>query len=463
LPGEPLRVIVRATRSITSVGDVGGFAVRLLIVSYAFPPTGGVSVQRVAKLAKFLPRLGVKTRVLTTENPSVPVTDEALSADIPSDVEVFRTPTFEPDYRAKQAVWRGVASQGKMAGVKRTLANMARSLFLPDAQILWLPTAAPMFRRLAASADMVLVSGPPFSPFLLGPLSTTPFVLDYRDEWRTTATFEMHGGAMLEKAIDALEPFLLRRAARILTATDEFRENLRRRYPEIDPGKIITLSNGYDPDDVEEAEGIQPAPYSHGQKLVVTYAGTVFRLSSPRGLFEGLLLLSERSPHLAKELDVRFFGRIVETEKPTFERAPPCVRAFGFRPRKEALAALAESHLALCILDDVPGAAAMKNAKIFEIMQLGRPCLALAPQGALSRLIEEHGLGLVLPPRDAKAIAHTFERLILAFQTNQNLLPFSPRGLERYHRRVIAQKLVEIMRGVMAENEKRRQTGLAGT
>ncbi len=420
---------------------------RLLIVSYAFPPVGGVAVQRVTKLAKFLPSFGVETTVLTAENPSVPIKDETLLGDVPASVNVVRVRTLEPSYEKKAAVWRGKASTGRFSAARRALARLASAALVPDPQILWLPAAAPALRRLSAQADVVLVSGPPFSPFLLGPLSRVPFVLDYRDEWRTAATYEMHGGPLLARTIDTIEPVLVRRAARILTATEEFRQNLLARYHDLDASRVVTLTNGYDPEDFSRVLATPPPPaYAPGRKLVVTYAGTTFWHTSPRGLFAGLRLLASRAPALANLFDIRFAGRVVDTERAVFEENPlPMVRHLGFRPHEEALSLLAQSHLALVIVDDIPGNTCIYPGKIFDIMAVGRPCLALAPDGALSRLVERHRLGLVVHPREPAAIAQALERIALSFQRGEPVLPHRPEGLEPYHRRAIAGRLALVL------------------
>ncbi|HVK63219.1 MAG TPA: glycosyltransferase family 4 protein [Polyangium sp.] len=429
---------------------------RLLIVSYAFPPVGGVAVQRVTKFAKYLPSWGVETTVLTAENPSVPIRDESLLRDVPAEVKVVRVRTLEPSYEKKAAVWRGAASKGRFAGARRALARLASAALVPDPQILWLPAAAAAIRPLSANVDAVLVSGPPFSPFLLGPLARVPFVLDYRDEWRTAATYEMHGGPLLTRAIDTIEPALVRRAARILTATEEFRQNLLARYSDLDARRVITLTNGYDPDDFAHIAAAPPPSYSPGRKLVATYAGTTFWHTSPRGLFAGLRLLAERAPALANLFDIRFVGRVVDTERAVFDEAPlPMVRHLGFRPHDEALSLLAESHLALVVVDDIPGNAAIYPGKIFDIMAVGRPCLALAPEGALSCLIERHRLGVVVHPREPAAIAAALERIARSFQRGEPILPSRPVGLEPFHRRAIAGRLAEVVREIGSQGQTR--------
>src|SRR4051812_39242817 len=86
---------------------------RVLLVSYPFPPVGGAGVQRVTKFAKYLPRAGWLPSVLTVENPSVPVVDASLAADIPAGTIVRRARTWEPGYALKTAVSDGGQSAGR--------------------------------------------------------------------------------------------------------------------------------------------------------------------------------------------------------------------------------------------------------------------------------------------------------------------------------------------------------------
>jgi glycosyltransferase involved in cell wall biosynthesis len=419
--------------------------VKVLIVSYTFPPAGGVGVQRVSKLVKYLPEFGVEPMVLTAKDPSVPIEDETTLRDIPKNTEIIRTRTLEPGYRMKAKVWHDAAKPNPF---RRALARFASQVFIPDPQILWLPLTAPRIASLSAMADVMLVSAPPFSPFLLGPLARVPFVLDYRDEWRMAASYEMNASPWATRIIDRLEPALARRAAMIVTATEEFRENLLRRIPLLDPERVVTITNGYDPDDFQSiADESRPVEYSPGQTLVMTYAGTTFRHTSPKGFFTALRLLQERDPSILSRIEVRFVGRVVPTEIETFEQTPlPCVHRMPYVPREQALRMLAQSHVTLLILDEVPHAESMYPAKIFEMMHLRRPLLALAPRGALSRLIERHNLGTVVGPRDPAAIAEAITRHVRAFERGELMGPACPRDIERYHRRAIAGQFAEVLR-----------------
>jgi hypothetical protein len=63
----------------------------VLLVTYSFPPAGGVGVLRAASLARYLPSQGIRLDVLTTRNASAVGADYALLEDIPAEVNVHRT------------------------------------------------------------------------------------------------------------------------------------------------------------------------------------------------------------------------------------------------------------------------------------------------------------------------------------------------------------------------------------
>ena len=56
---------------------------RVLIVSFYFPPAGGGGVQRVLKLCRHLPELGIDVDVLAPDDPKWSAVDPGLAADIP--------------------------------------------------------------------------------------------------------------------------------------------------------------------------------------------------------------------------------------------------------------------------------------------------------------------------------------------------------------------------------------------
>jgi len=428
---------------------------RALVVSYAFPPVGGAGVQRMLKLVKYLPEHGVTPCVLTARDASVPLSDDSLLREIPAGMPVLRARTLEPAYGAKSLGWQAAARRSPSLTTRalKSVVGLGRKLLVPDPQILWLPpaTSSLLHRLRTGSDDVVLISGPPFSQFLMTPFvrsfAKTPVVLDYRDEWTTTSSiYEM---SSFSRAGAALERAVLERANVVTTATAEFRERLLERFPFLDPARTITIPNGYDPADFDVE---LPAPPS--DRCVIGYTGTVFRLTSARGFLAGLARFHERSPELARDLRVRFVGRIVETEADAFEGSERLgVERLGYLPHTRALAELSASHVALCLLDDVDGAERVYPAKIFEIMRLGRRCLALTAEGALARLVREHGAGDVVGPRDVEGIAAALERIVADFRAGKLSEWRGASNVERFDRRRQAGEFAEALRLAVASGD----------
>lgn len=435
-----------------------GPPLRAVLVSYSFPPVGGAGVQRVLKLAKHLPAHGVRPTVLTVENPSVPLRDESLAEDLPRDVEVLRARTLEPGYAVKQAAWN--ASAAKAPGLRqvltRRLSGLARQLLFPDPQLLWQPQAGlTLLQRLSAQReDVVLISGPPFSQYLLAPLmrlvrkaDRPAVVLDYRDEWSTLRkSYEMNSSRVAELLGEPLEAALLRCADAVTTATEAFRQNLLCRFPFLQPERVRAIPNGYDPEDFPgDLPGRLPA--LPRDRLVVTYAGTVFRLTSARGLLSAVRRLHRDEPRLAQRLRVRFIGRIVDTELDAFEGMEAFgVERLGYLPHTTVLRELAASHITTCILDDVEGADRIYPAKAFELMYLRRPCLVLAPPGALADLARRHQLGSLVHPRDEESIFAYLLGKLRAQERGALEEQAHSVDIERYDRRALAGEFAEVLR-----------------
>jgi glycosyltransferase involved in cell wall biosynthesis len=425
---------------------------RALLVSYVFPPVGGAGVGRTLKLAKYLPDAGVQPAVMTCANPSVPVFDESLMRDVDPAMEILRARTLEPGYGLKKATWEseGAASKrGAMRSLVGLAGGLARAALVPDPQILWQPHAQLVLgQRLAGPRrdDVVFISGPPFSQFLLAPLARarrpTAVVLDYRDDWATyRSTYEMMGRASAVVGA-ALERGLVRAAHAITTATDAFRERLLGDFPFLDPACVYAIPNGYDPDDYPPPAE-RPAPPT--ERFVITYAGTLFKLTSPQGLLGALRRLHREDPELARLLEVRFIGRIVDTEAAHFDGAEALgVVQRGYLDKDEVVRELAASHMVLCLLDEVPGAEKIYPAKIFELMYLRRPCLTLAPPGALADLCRRHRLGAVIAPRDEEAIAAHLAAALRRFRAGEPAPAVDPVDIERYHRRAQAAQFAAV-------------------
>ena len=331
----------------------------LLLVTYSFPPFGGVGVHRALSLAKYLPAEGWNVDVLTAKNPSAVGTDTKLLKQVPDAVQVHRTFTLDLPFGLKKALKKVLGGGGKPARPAPVQAAPGRPSLLskavqrlkdflsPDPQVLWLPFAIRAARRIVASRDIgvVLVTVPPYSSLIIGIALKKKFpnlvlVSDFRDEW-ISYYFHTLGYNQSERAFaraKQVERECVELSDRVVTVTERARVEMRARYPDQPATKFQLNGNGYDP---ELFRNFQPKPNPKAEVLL-GYTGTVYAPTDPTRFVEALKLLPEAA---RSRLRIRFIGHV---ENPAFramlESETAIVRLDGFMPQADAMACAGDSR-----------------------------------------------------------------------------------------------------------------------
>ena len=293
---------------------------KVLLVVYAFPPAGGVGTLRAASLARYFPAEGIELDVLTTRNPSSVGMDYALLKEIPEEVKVHRTVTIDLPFGVKK--WLKSLLTGRKAGSSPAqaktqaqgaanaaghkpglLKRILQDALLPDPQVTWLPILTRAARRIVRERkiDLVLITGAPYSDYLLAPrlrktFPKLPIVLDFRDEWLATAFDVASFGFSTSERAHAFaikaEADAVASANAVVAVTDAARREMRSRYPGDREDKFLHIPNGFD------ATRLQPTAYKTGEradgKIVVTYVGTIYTSTEPTKFVEALHALPER-------------------------------------------------------------------------------------------------------------------------------------------------------------------------
>jgi hypothetical protein len=72
---------------------------KVLVISYFFPPLGGSGVQRSLKFVKYLPQFDIEPIVLTVKPSCVRgPKDKGLLDQLPKEIKIYRTPTFDMNW-----------------------------------------------------------------------------------------------------------------------------------------------------------------------------------------------------------------------------------------------------------------------------------------------------------------------------------------------------------------------------
>jgi glycosyltransferase involved in cell wall biosynthesis len=377
---------------------------KILIVSFAFPPSNVIGAVRVGKLARYLDRRGHDVRVLTTDL----VEDRSLP------LEISRERVFYTEYRQRRhwvermvRMLRGrtaVAAEGRREDVPPQDGAPARSLrqtfrrhyfgvmHIPDMRADWVKTAIPAGRRLISEwkPEIIFASAPPNTGLMVASrLARThklPWVADFRDLWVDNPYYSEPGW---RKRFDAiLEPRILRSAAGLVTVSPIWAEQLRRRH-----GKDVTVVyNGYAEEDFPPP-ALRADP---GEILTIRYMGSIYRgFRDPAALFSAIALLPDQ---LRTRINVEFFSDAGDAvlDAAAAHRVENVVAVKPRVPYRRALALQMEADVLLLLQSSDQRDEGNLPAKLFEYLYARRPILFIGyERGVAARLVIERRAGLV--------------------------------------------------------------------
>ena len=432
----------------------------LLLITFSFPPAGGVGVLRALSLAKYLPENDVRVDVLTARNAPAVGKDLTLLQQVPSSVTVHRTWTLDLPFwlrkSLKKAVTGGQARQ-KVAPTSQTSTNTGNplkraigNLLLPDPQVGWLPFAFPAAVRVIRerAIDAVVITVPPFSSVKLASrlrrvFPTLPILVDFRDEWLATTLdlVSFNNNSKAREVAQKTESDAVHDASAVVLVTEAARRELQSRYPDLPPEKFLWIPNGYDvvPPTPEIVSARKKAP---GEKVVLTYIGTIYGSTAPGSFIEAVHQLPAE---IRSRLHLRFIGHV---EVPEYREQllglGDSVELKGFMPQAEALAAIRDTDYLLLITHDKINVA----AKFYDYLGGGKPILgAVHPEGDVRRLLEETRAGLWADVDDSEAIGRM---LIQAVETSSAWPEPDYERIAAYHRRPISARYAELLQQMVA-------------
>jgi hypothetical protein len=438
----------------------------VLLVTYSFPPAGGVGVLRAASLARYFPAEGIRLDVLTARNASAVGSDPTLLNEIPAEVNIHRTVTLDLPFGIKKWLKKFItggkpskdtATAAASAGKPHFLKRALEDVLLPDPQVTWLPVLTRAARRIVRerSIDLVFITAPPFSTVLLVEKLRKEFprlaiVADFRDEWLST-TIDLVSFSRSERARRAArnaEASAVANATAVVAVTEAARREIRALYPQESGNKFQLIPNGFDSTRVcrsAPSPGLRP-----GDKIIVTHVGTVYASTDPTTLVEAVQSLP---PEVKSRFLLRFIGHI---EEPRFREAllqlGELVELRGFLPQHEALAAMNETDYALLITHDPLNVA----AKFYDYIGAGKPILAtINPDGEVRRLLEELRGGWWAGSRDVEGIRRLF--IEVATRGDALLAAYQPdlEKIAQYERKILAQRYAGLLHSIAGRQRER--------
>jgi glycosyltransferase involved in cell wall biosynthesis len=387
---------------------------RLLIISYAYPPLGGIAIIRALTLAKEAHKQGWETALLAVANDPLYLRDPSIETESPP-VWAYRYPIYLIINRFLRRILPG----------KRILWS-----FL-DAFFDWVPAARLVGKMLFEKwpYDAVFASAPRYSSLRVA--------AELKESIGVAAIADLRDSLLYNFAIDYVHPWI-RRFYHIyyndlLSKFDMITAVDRNAVRGIDlPYKIVY--NGYDE---EEFRGDVP----RYDEFTISYVGTYY----PQFKVQGLLRALQTLPKAIRDsIRVQFVGDgsdIFKTE--AREYGIDWIEIRNRVPRKEAIKIMRKSHALLVLSGAVTNAL---GAKIFECARSGATVLNLCQRGNLPwKFVNETNLATNVPYDNPRQIRN---EILNAMKRGEHR---PPEGIEKYSRQESAKKILSIIEDLISE------------
>ncbi|MBW3544020.1 MAG: glycosyltransferase family 4 protein [Bacteroidetes bacterium] len=402
-----------------------------LLISYYWPPSGGVGVQRWLKLSKYLPGEGWRPVVLTPDNPAFDLRDPALEKEVSAEVEVLRLPIWEPYHLATlltgkkgSSINYGVALENKGNKLSSRLMHWLRgNLLLPDPRVFWTHPASRFAQDLLEKNEIqaIITTGPPHSMHLIGrklkKASGLPWIADFRDPWSEWDVLRrMHTGKWAMQYHRKLEKSVLQEADLVIGTTPVMSERLER----LGGRKVHTLLNGLDLQSIPKAYVQAKRP----DKFRIFHAGMLNEGRNPEQLWKALDSLCRQDVAFAQALDVNLVGSVSPLISPedVYTTLKGKINRQGPVPNLQVWQMMQQAAVLLLLVDRAPAGRQIVPYKTYEYLAAQKPVLYIGfPDSDAAEILANQHAGQSFDFKDAQGIEQYILQLYNEYQAGGDL------------------------------------------
>ncbi len=426
---------------------------KVLIITYYWPPSGGAGVQRWVKFVKYLTRFGLDPVILTVDPnyASYPQKDETLCNDIPSNVRIYSTKSFElySLYKKissnKEIPYGGFVNTKKLDLKEKIIRFIRGNFFLPDPRKGWNNFAYKKAKEIITELgiDTVITTSPPHSTQLIGLKLKRNlkinWVADLRDPWTDIYYFrQLYPTWLATKIQKRYELKVFRNCDRLITVSDALM-NLFISKDNSVSHKTYIIPNGYDPDDFNIK-----IPIIKKDFINISYIGTMSDDYYIDGLIAGIHRLDSS---LKSNLKIRFVGEMSEKIYDSFNQAglAPQIERIGYVNHNKAIEFMFSSDILLLVIPNIENNSGILTGKLYEYLAVNRPILLIGPEhGDAAKIIQETKSGLVCDYFDVPKIAQSIQ--ILANQSKEKEINgIQNSSTQKYSREALTRELLKIL------------------
>ena len=429
---------------------------KILIISYYWPPSGGSGVQRWMYFAKYLGEFGIEPTIITVKEnqASYSSVDESLVQEI-EHIRTFKTSTLEPirlysflkSGNAKKSIPQGNVG-GKKPGMIDKMARFIRAnYFIPDARVGWNPYAFKKAKQLLQTEkfDFVITTGPPQSTHLVGlklkkMMPNICWIADFRDPWTEVYYNELFKRTKSNEAKDQkMELDVLQESDMVLTVGPSMQKLLQSKI-ENQKDKVKFIFNGFDETKIRKAKVIA------NDIFTIAYIGTLSANYPYKSIVAAFNQIKETAEN--KKFQINLAGKIeadVLADFKALESESILINYHGIIAHNEALSLMKNADLLLLCLPVYEGSSIFVSGKLLEYVACNKPILGVFnPESDAGFLVENYTHGKVFLPENQLEIFNFIQDAL-----NGNLtMKTDLRSPSEFERKATAKELADLLKDI---------------
>jgi len=418
---------------------------KVLIITYYWPPAGGSGVQRWLKFVKYLQNFDIEPIVYTVDDASYPKEDSSLMNEVPENIEVLKQPIWEP---TDLLFWKKKKEQ--KSGVSNAVNNgflsfLRGNFFIPDPKVFWVNSSVKYLQEYLKSnkIDLIISTGPPHSMHLIAnelcEKNNLKWIADFRDPWTDLYyNKEFKQLTLAKNKNKKLETSVLLNADCVLTVSNSLKKEFAKQAK-----RVEVITNGFD-DEVLSNNLI-----NLDSKFSISYIGLLPVQSNPKLLFTVLNELCIENPDFKKDLNINFIGDISDVIKKDIEtnNLLENTNFIGYVSHQKAIDYQKKAQVLLLLIPNVEKSEGILTGKLFEYLRAKRPILAIGPEnGDLSEILKSTNAGVVVGFNNKEKLKLEIRTLYQQYQTGS--LKVNSKNIGQFHRKELTRSLSRILKSL---------------
>jgi len=413
---------------------------KVLFIAYHFPPIAGGGTFRSLKFVKYLPEFGWMPTVLTTNSKTSWAYDNELQKEIPSNIEIIRSPEINLFYLQVLL---------SRMGLNKLYQSLKDHLFIPDEKIGWLPLAYyQAIKELKKEKyDLIFSTSPTICAHIIAlklkRKFNLPWVCDFRDYWTMHFTYR-HKKTARGKYEQQLEHSFFQNADRIITVSGGVKRDFLAAYPD---SVIRVITNGYDGGGVS---GIRKST-----EFKILYTGSFYGHYNPALFLSAVQKAVEEQPTLKRALRLFFAGNYPPDIKMMFAKYQESftIDYVNFMSPNQLEKEYLSAAILLLILPADKHYKTYLPAKLFSYLNKSHPVFAVIPDGEAKSLLQKSNIGFFANPNSADDIKNQIITLYQLWRSGNLKVEPNDNFIRKFQRRHLTESLAIIFNQLL--NHKR--------